>query len=340
MPDTGLPLQHSAYEASADVPNVVVDGSPNEGTVLVLSHWPGMPAPPGCEADTSCQMVFRYLDRGADLHGEARVVTNNHFDQDGLAGIYVLVDPEGALRRRSLVEGLALAGDFGVAPDRPAARLSMAVAALSDPDRTPLGVLPEAYGERCTLLYEEGLRLLPGWLDDPESCRELWAEEDAELDAAETLVASGAVRIEEHPEVDLAVVTLPAGHRSAGHRFAHHRFTGIQPIALHAATDRSVLLLVDPADGRHRVTWRYEGWVQFRTRRIRPRVAPAPLAAELDALETGAARWAAGGPGDLSPEAAVDAGPGSSIDGDQLVRVVARYLAAAPPAWDPYRVAD
>ena len=331
-------MRFVGYAASAGEPNVVVDGSPNDGTVLVLSHWPGMPTPPGCAADTSCEMAFRYLDRGADLHGGADAVTNNHFDQDGLAGIYALVEPDGALARRALVEGVATAGDFGVAPDRTAARLSMAVAALSDPARSPLGPLPDGYDERAVVLYEEGLRLLPRWLDDPGSCRDLWVEEDAELDAAEGLLASGAVAIEEHPEVDLAVVTLPAEGRSSGHRFAHHRFTGIHPIALHAATDRSVLLLVDPSDGRHRLTCRYEGWVQFRSRPIARRVDLQPLADELTAIEAGGARWAAGTPGELAPELATTAdGPSSSVEPDRLVRMVVRHLDAAPPAWDPYR---
>ena len=337
MRSNELPLRFAGYHRTADEPNVVVDGSPNDGTVLVLSHWPGLPTPPACEADSSCQMAFRYLDRGADLHGSAAVVTNNHFDQDGLAGVHALVDPEGAVRRRALVEGLASAGDFGVAPDRTSARLSMAVAALSDPQRSPIDVLPDSFEERCELLYREGLRLLPAWLDDPMRCRDLWAEEDAELDAAEALLAAGAVAIEERPDVDLAVVTLPATGRSSGHRFAHRRFTGIHPMALHAATDRTVLLVLDPVDGRHRLTCRYEGWVQFRSRSIARRVDLAPLAEELTAAEAGGVRWDAGAPGDLTPELA-PADDGSSIEPGELVLAVTRFLAAATPAWDPYRV--
>lgn len=67
-------LRFVPYEEYADVANIVVDGSPNAGTVLVVSHWPGLLTPPGCAADTSAQMVFRYLERGADLHGGAGVV--------------------------------------------------------------------------------------------------------------------------------------------------------------------------------------------------------------------------------------------------------------------------
>ena len=50
------------YEKSRQVPNIVVDGSPNEASVLALSHWPGIAAPPGLARDLSAQMAFAYLD--------------------------------------------------------------------------------------------------------------------------------------------------------------------------------------------------------------------------------------------------------------------------------------
>jgi hypothetical protein len=325
-----------SYDESAGEPNVVVDGSPNAGSVLTLSHWPGQPCPPACAADTSAQMVFRYLDRGADLHGAARAVTNNHFDQDGLAGVYALVAPDDALHRRALVEDLASAGDFAVYGDRAAARLSMAISALADRDRSPLTDLPEDYGAFSDALYRAGLDRLPAWLDDPSRCRDLWAAEDAELEAGLAAVASGAVSIEERPEIDLAVVTLPATDRSAGHRFTSRRFEGVHPMALHRVTDRSVILAIDPAGGRHRLTCRYEGWVQFRSRTVRPRVDLAPLADTLTTAEPGGARWSATGPGDLTPEVAPDDGTASSLDPVGITAAVAAHLASAPPAWDPY----
>ena len=33
------------YEQSRHEPNIVVDGSPNEATVLTLTHWPGIAQP-------------------------------------------------------------------------------------------------------------------------------------------------------------------------------------------------------------------------------------------------------------------------------------------------------
>ncbi len=241
------PLRYAGYEQSAGVANVVVDGSPNAGTVLVLSHWPGLSSPPGVEADTSCQMVFRYLDRGGDLHGAARTVTNNHFDQDGLAGMYPLTDPEDGMRRRAQLEGLAAAGDFGVAPDRTSARISMAVSALADPETSPLR-LPEDYAEVCVVLYEHALAVLPLWLDDPARCEVLWAAEDAELDAAEAAMATGEVG------------------------------------------------------------------------------APPPRSERRSTA-----------PSELTPAVATDArGPGSDLDPQHVATEVIRFLADAPPAWDPY----
>ena len=158
---TTSPLRYAAYDDAGRQPNVVVDGAPNDGTVVVLSHWPGLPTPPDCEADSSTQMVFRYLDRGADLHGDVALVTNNHFDQDGLAGIYALVDPADALRHRDLLEGLAAAGDFAATTDRHAARLSMAVAALADPSRSPLGPFPPRYGDACAAVKVWSRRMRP-----------------------------------------------------------------------------------------------------------------------------------------------------------------------------------
>src|SRR6266508_3049935 len=157
-------LRYESYDHAAGVANVVVDRSPNAGTVLTVSHWPSMAAPPSCEADTSAQMVFRYLDRGADLHDDAAVVTNNHFDQDGLAGVYALVNPEHAVGRRGQLEDLAAAGDFAVFTDRSSARLSMAIAALGDAHRSPLEDLPHDYAELCAVLYRSALELLPAWL--------------------------------------------------------------------------------------------------------------------------------------------------------------------------------
>ncbi|MEJ7583138.1 MAG: DUF6687 family protein [Acidimicrobiales bacterium] len=334
-------LRYEPYERTTDVPNVVVDGSPNPSTVLTLTHWPGFAAPTGLAADLSAQMAFRYLDRGRCLHQPADVVTNNHFDQDGLVGVFVLTRPDEAVLRRDLLQDLAAAGDFATYRDRRAARLSMVVAAYVDPVRSPLAPLPAEYGESSALLYRELLGRLPELLDRPEAHRPLWAEEDGELSASEAAIARGDVVIEEHPEVDLTVVTLGDKVRDggwAGHRFAGRRFEGVHPMALHNATDRLALLLVQGR--RYRFTYRYETWVQYRSRPTRPRVDLTALATRLTSEESGTTIWRADPVQDLTPQLGTVDGAESSLAPSRVVAHVTAHLRDAPPTWDPYRIGD
>ncbi len=321
---------------SIEAANVVVDGTPTTGTTLTLAHWPGSPEVPGdLRADLSAQMAFRYLDRlarGEALHGDAALVSNNHFDQDGLVGVFALVDPPAALARRPLLEDLAAAGDFGTYRDRTAARASMVVSALADPDRSPLRDLPSDDGALVAHLYEAALPRLTDLVDDVDRYHDVWADEDAVLAECEEAVRSGGVRIEERPDVDLAVVHVERPGRWWGHRFFGRRDEGIHPMAVHNATERGALLVV--GDGTYRFRYRYESWVTYRSRAVRLRVDLAPLAQELTSLDDG--RWAADPIGGLTPELApVDAGR-SSLPLDVVVATIERHLRDAPVAFDPF----
>ncbi len=314
-------LRYEPYETSTDQPNIVVDGSPNAHTVLCLSHWPGIPVLPGTEADLSAQMAFRYLELGADHHGDAEVVTNNHLDQDGLGAVHALTRPEHALTHRAFLEDVAAAGDFGTYRNRDAARVSMVIAALSQ----------QLEGDG----YPDLLALLPEMVVDVTPWRELWAEEDEQLSGSLAALASGEVVVREDPAVDLAVGDFRDVHQQWwGHRFGHQRFEEIHPMALNNATDRFTLLLV--RGRRFRVVQRYETWVQYRSRRPHPRVDLRPLADELTAAEPGPARWVAEAPDGLSPQLHLVDGQESGLERNDVVARVTRHLAGAAAAWDPY----
>ncbi|MCP3911043.1 MAG: hypothetical protein GY713_08835 [Actinomycetia bacterium] len=47
------PRPFLGYEESRNTPNIVVDGSPNEATVLTLTHWPGQWQPEGTQVDVA-----------------------------------------------------------------------------------------------------------------------------------------------------------------------------------------------------------------------------------------------------------------------------------------------
>jgi hypothetical protein len=327
-------LRFRPYGELADVPNVVVDGSPTPATTLTLSHWPGTPSPGAdLEDDLSAQMALRYVAGSARLHGAAEAVTNNHFDQDGLVSIFALADPEAALARRPALEDLAAAGDFATYARRDSARASMAISAFTDGDRSPFGPLPADYGDLTAHLYSEALPRLAELIDDVDRYRALWADEDAQLTESQAAVATGAVAVEEHADVDLAVVTVHGSDRWAGHRFGGRRYEGVHPMAIHGATACNALLLV--GDGLCRFTYRYETWVQYRSRPMRPRADLQPLADALTAADDVA--WTADAVNELTPEVQPVDPAASSLAPDAVVAAVVDHLRTAPPAFDPYR---
>jgi len=335
-------LAYVPYGELGGRPNVVVDGSPADGTLLCLSHWPGIGSPAEFAADLSAQMAFRYL--GAfDRHDGAELVSNSHFDQDGLVGMFALCEPAQALARRDLLVEVARAGDFAVTSSRAAAYISMALAAFADPARSPLAGLPADdadYEARTAVLYTELLGRLPQLCDQPERWHELWRDEDATLSASVKAIDTGAVRIEEVPDLDLAIVTVPPIAPSAGgHRFGGDWVTGLHPMAVHNATERGALLTA--RDRHYEFAYRYESWVQFRSRPVRSRVDLAPLADRLNDAEDaagGSARWTAQPVSGLTPVLAHSPESESSLSAVAVRSLVESHLRSAPPAWDPYRI--
>ncbi|MEM7092483.1 MAG: DUF6687 family protein [Actinomycetota bacterium] len=313
-------------------PNIVVDGSPNDATEIVLTHWPGIAQPSGMAADLSAEMAFRFVRTNAS--SSAEVITNNHFDQDGLVSMAPFVLGEQALEHEALLIDVAAAGDFALFRDRRAARASMTLAAYADPERSPIAAaLAGTYDDQCVVLYESLLPTLVEMATDPSPYRELWGEEDAELARCEHALATGAVSIEEMVELDLAIVRIDAGVEVArAHRFAADVQVGFHPMAVYPHTDRFRVLEIQGR--RYCYTDRYETWVQYRSRRPLPRVDLRPLAHELESIDADAG-WSASSPSGLIPR--LENAHGSRIAPREFVAMLRRHLSNAAVAWEPYR---
>jgi hypothetical protein len=331
-----LPLRFVPEPSIAGIPNVVVDGSPNGDTVLTLSHWPGMPTPPELRDDLSAQIAFRALAE-PQRFDRVGAVTNNHFDQDGLTSAYALTRPDLALPHREQLIDIARAGDFGTFEMRDSARIAMCIAALDDDGLSPVPgeLLSVPYPQRCGNLYEWTLPRLGEMLEHPDRWRDLWAEEDAHLAESEAAIRSGVIAIVEHPAVDLAVVDVPEvwGQR-ATHRFTQAWTEAVHPMAVNCATDCLRIALIQGQ--RFRLELRYESWVMLTSRAVLPRPDLATLAAELTALEPAGARWKGEQAGALTPKLALVDDAHSGLSPQTFVTHVQRFLATAPPAWDPF----
>jgi hypothetical protein len=329
-----LPLRFVPFdELDGRTPNVVVDGSAGPGTELVLSHWPRSSTPIEVLDDLSAQIAFRALDHPS-WFDSIDVVSNNHFDQDGLVSAFSLIDPDAARARRAQLIDLARAGDFGTFETRDAARLAIAIAVMADADQSP--VAAELVGRdgdaRTGWLYQRLLLELAELVDDPARVEPLWRDEDEHLTESIAGIRSGKVVVEEDMRLDLARVTVPDSWPvRPTHRFTRPGVAACHPMAINQATACS-RLLVRHGDGYH-LELRYEGWVMFQSRPVLARPDLRDLAARLDRLEGAAGGWSAEPPDALTSSLWA---AGSSLAPAVVRREVERFLTDAPAAWSPF----
>lgn len=331
-------MRYSPYDQTT-VPNIVVDGSQNANTLLTLSHWPRSGTSQALKADTSAEIAFKYLD-SPRFHVRADVVTNNHFDQDGLVAVFVLLDPETASRYRDLLIDVASAGDFGIYRSRDAARINFAVASLSESGTSPFPkhIFTLPYPKMAAELYVRALDVFPQIVAEPDNFKSLWEREDAKLSESEELVKDGVVTIEEQPDLDFAAVRLPERLPESNiHRFTHSEMVVCHPMAIYNATPCTRILLAQGQ--RVEFQFRYEGWVQLVSRRPLARVDLSGLAEELNAEESGGGTWKFDGVDEITPRLHLDGRHETSIPEDLIRRKIEQHLRTAPPAWDPYDAA-
>lgn len=304
----------------AGAPNVQVDGAALEGTVLSLSHWPGSGTPAGLRADTSALIVERYL--AAEARGpEVRAVTTNHYDEDGLLAIWILLRrPAADSPERRLAVAAAEAGDFGTWTDPWAPRVAIAAMAMAERGTTPFPevgrILARTGGaDPAGLLHRAILPRVDGLLADPSRHRLLWTPEWERVAADIDLLDGGGATLCERDDADLAIVRAPR---------PLHR------MAVHPRTGRMRVMTVTP-DGTVTVAHRYETWVDYASRPLSPRVDLVPLATRLQSLERNPGRWLFEGVQAITPRLMLAGAGGtpapSSIPAGRIADELAAFLA-------------
>ena len=312
MPRLAPAADFVPWDEVGDRPHVVVDGPARPETVLGLSHWPDGGTPQQLAADTSTEIAVRYLDRvaGGD---EVAIVTNNHFDEDGMLAAWVVLHRPEPGPRRALAVAAAEAGDFHTWSDPWAARCAIGLMAMAERATTPypdvIRALNRAWsrdpaGDICRAL----LPRVAGLLDDPERFHRQWAPRWERVERDIAALDSGAATMEDVPDADLVVIRAPRP---------------LDPLATHPRTDRMRVLTATP-DGMLRLEHRYETWVRYVSRPLIPRRDLSPLLPDLQALERGPGVWRFEGIDQPLARLGVVSGDGSP----------------APSTLDPARVID
>src|SRR5438094_1679386 len=120
-------------EAIADLPKLSVDGTVDNA--IHFSHWNGNQTPESVKADTSTETVLNVvaapnrdqLTRSIDL------VTNNHFDTDGVLSVWAMLTGARALELRDQLIAAAEAGDFSEMSTQEGVRASIVIQGSDSP---------------------------------------------------------------------------------------------------------------------------------------------------------------------------------------------------------------
>jgi hypothetical protein len=287
------------HDGLLDVPKLSVDGLvPNS---IHLTHWEGNETPAELRADTSTEIALNLVasPRRDELTRGVELVTNNHFDTDGVLSVWSVLTGVPALAHRTLLVAAAEAGDFCEFTTERAALVNILIQGGDNPLASegvgsPIarhlhgGDVPDD-ARAYALVLPEVARLL-AHTDDYEP---LWRGPWAEMRSALESFARGASRVAEDAETGLSVVTLaPDLYGPDGFDPARHAapFTAV---ARHAR-GRLYLIAVPMQVGGwgYRVDYPYYSWA---VTVVRPRVGRrdfGPLVSRLNELEGGGdGRW-------------------------------------------------
>ena len=261
-------------------PNVILDGSPTDGTILTVTHWPGPPTARGRRRrhvggdDVPAARPPRAA-RGAEL------VSNNHFDQDGTVSIHALLAPSRASPPRSWRTSRAPATSRSTGPRAARCRWSSAPGPTA---RGPVTCLPTTRADGPAL-REWATRLSELCADvdrPPRAVGGRGRDAHGERGRRRGAVTSRSMSA---PTSTSPSSTCPSPPRTAAATAS--AVTGSAGCTRWRCTTRTERLVVATVRGRsYDVELRYESWVQLRSRPLRLRRDLAPLAARLQDEET------------------------------------------------------
>src|SRR6266566_8809649 len=106
-------MRFEFYHAGIDrVPKLSVDGT--VANSVHFSHWVGNETPAEIKADTSTEIALNLVasPNRSRLTQNIELVTNNHFDTDGVLSVWTVMSGERALEFRELLISATEAGDF------------------------------------------------------------------------------------------------------------------------------------------------------------------------------------------------------------------------------------
>lgn len=274
-------------EALDNVPKLSVDGTVDNA--IHFSHWQGNNTPPELKADTSTEIALNLVasPNRTQLTQGIELVTNNHFDTDGVLSVWTVLNGERALAYRDLLIAAAEAGDFSEHSSDDGVKLSIAIqgsdqASPNNDDGSPLARL--IAGEEVdddARAYELVLPHVERLLTNINDYEALWREGWQSVAAAIASFEKGESNVVEYADSRISLITLsPDLFEGAGFSPTKHSapFTAISKFA-----KGELFLIAIPTHGGwfYRLDYPYYSWADTV---VRPRVQRRDLTAALQLL--------------------------------------------------------
>ncbi len=269
-------MRFEFYHAGLDnVPKLSVDGTVSNS--VHFSHWEGNQTPDEVKADTSTEIALNLVasPNKQKLTQGIEMVTNNHFDTDGVLSVWTVLNGERALALREQLIPAAEAGDFSEFSTENGVRASIVIqgsdqASPNNETGSPLaahlaGKEISDDAEAYDLVLPEVERVLRNTGEYESLWRSGWAAIASAIESFE----KGQSIVEEHQDVHLSLITLaPEVFSSSGFNPTRHAapYTAISRYAR-----GQIFLIATPLrDGwTYRIDYPYYSWAETL---VRPRV--------------------------------------------------------------------
>jgi hypothetical protein len=262
-------MRFEYYHAGLDdVRKLSIDGTVSNS--IHFSHWKGNHTPAALKADTSTEIALNLVaspERERLTEG-IELVTNNHFDTDGMLSVWTVMSGERALELREKLIAAAEAGDFSEYSSVDGVRASIVIqgsdATIPGEDAgSPLArhlsggaAINEA--RSYELILPEVERVLTR-IDDYEF---LWSDVWQHIETALASFARGESHVEEDASTGLSLITLAPGlYGSRGFSPTRHNapFTAISA----NARGQVFLIALPMMDGwSYRIDYPYYSWAE------------------------------------------------------------------------------
>lgn len=281
-----------------DIPKLSVDGT--VANAVHFSHWEGNETPAELKADTSTEIALNLIasPNRNELTRGIELVTNNHFDTDGVLSVWTVLAGERALDLRNRLIPAAEAGDFSEFINETAVRASIAIQGSDQPTAGEESASPLASqlaGETITdeaRAYELILPEVERLLTKTDEYESLWRSPWDRIAMAIKSFERGASKVTEFPDAGLSLVTLaPEVFSPSGFNPTRHAapYTAISRYA----KGRLFLITTPMQNGwAYRIDYPYYSWAETVVRPLIPRRDFSELLTELNQLEReDAGKW-------------------------------------------------